>query len=245
DDGSTDGTADCLADLPVTVLRHGLRRGKGAALRTGFAEALARGATGALTIDGDGQHDPSDLPRLLAAAGRHPGHIIIGARLRHRAQAPRLRRMANAFGDWGVSWGAGYRIADTQSGQRYYPAPVLALQDVPGEDFVFEAQLLIAASRQLGVRSVAVPVDARPPRPGAGVAGRARRGLRVRGAAADLRLAPAGRAQRRGAGGNPLPRPGRRSAAAQPFPPAARPVPDHLARGAPGDRLWRRVARVR
>ena len=161
DDGSTDGTADCLADLPVTVLRHGLRRDKGAALRTGFAEALARGATGVLTIDGDGQHDPSDLPRLLAAAGRHPGHIIIGARLRHRAQAPRLRRMANAFGDWGVSWGAGYRIADTQSGQRYYPAPVLALQDVPGEDFVFEAQLLISASRQLGVRSVAVPVETR------------------------------------------------------------------------------------
>src|SRR5690606_892241 len=89
DDGSTDGTADCLADLPVTVVRHGLRRGKGAALRSGFAEALARGATGVLTIDGDGQHDPSDLPRLLAAAGRHPGHIIIGARLRHRAQAPR------------------------------------------------------------------------------------------------------------------------------------------------------------
>src|SRR5690606_26714611 len=115
DDGSTDGTAERLRDLPVTVLRHGLRRGKGAALRTGFAEALARGATGVLTIDGDAQHDPSDLPRLLAAAARHPNHIIIGARLRHRAAAPRLRRMANAFGDWGVSWGAGYRIADSQS----------------------------------------------------------------------------------------------------------------------------------
>ncbi|MCR6687744.1 glycosyltransferase family 2 protein [Pseudoxanthomonas sp.] len=161
DDGSDDGTGDCLRDLPVTVLRHERRRGKGSALRTGFAAALAQGASGALTIDGDGQHDPADLPRLLAAAARHPQHIVIGARLRHRAAAPPHRRMANAFGDWGVAWAAGFRIADTQSGQRYYPAPVLALGDVPGEDFVFEAQLLISAARQLGMRCVSVPVETR------------------------------------------------------------------------------------
>ena len=161
DDGSDDGTAERVADLPVTVLRHPQRRGKGAALRTGFAEALARGATGALTLDGDGQHDPADLPRLLRAAQRHPGHVIIGARLRHRAQAPLHRRLANAFGDWGVGWAAGHRIADSQSGQRYYPAAVLALTDVPGEDFVFEAQLLISAARRLGARCVSVPVETR------------------------------------------------------------------------------------
>jgi glycosyltransferase involved in cell wall biosynthesis len=161
DDGSDDDTAACLHDLPVTVLGHPQRRGKGAALRTGFAEALARGARGVLTLDGDGQHDPADLPRLLAAAARHPGAIVIGARLRHRAAAPAHRRMANAFGDWGVAWAAGHRIADTQSGQRYYPASVIALGDVPGEDFVFEAQLLISAARQLGVRCVAVPVETR------------------------------------------------------------------------------------
>ncbi|KAF1688943.1 glycosyltransferase family 2 protein [Pseudoxanthomonas taiwanensis] len=161
DDGSHDGTAECIADLPVTVLRHPRRRGKGAALRTGFAAALAGGATGVLTLDGDGQHDPDDLPRLLRAAQRHPRHIIIGARLRHRAQAPLHRRLANAFGDWGVAWAAGYRIADTQSGQRYYPAEVVAMTDVPGEDFVYETQLLISASRRLGIRAVSIPVETR------------------------------------------------------------------------------------
>ncbi len=161
DDGSDDGTGECLRDLPVTVLRHPQRRGKGAALRSGFAEALAHGARGVLTVDGDGQHDPADLPRLLQAAARHPRHIVIGARLRHRAAAPAYRRMANAFGDWGVAWAAGYRIADTQSGQRYYPAAVIALDGVPGEDFVFEAQLLISAARRLGVRCVSVPVETR------------------------------------------------------------------------------------
>ena len=161
DDGSDDGTGEQLSDLPVTVLRHRQRRGKGAALRSGFAEAHARGARGVLTLDGDGQHDPADLPRLLEAAARHPRCIVIGARLRHRAAAPPHRRMANAFGDWGVAWAAGHRIADTQSGQRYYPASVIALDDVPGEDFVFEAQLLITAARRLGVHCVSVPVETR------------------------------------------------------------------------------------
>jgi len=161
DDGSDDGTGQRLAGLPVTVLRHEHRRGKGAALRTGFAEAHARGAQGVLTLDGDGQHDPADLPRLLDAAVRHPRCIVIGARLRHRAAAPVHRRMANAFGDWGVAWAAGHRIADTQSGQRFYPAAVIALDGVPGEDFVFEAQLLISAARRLGMRCVSVPVETR------------------------------------------------------------------------------------
>ena len=92
DDGSDDGTVECIADLPVTVLRHARRGGKGQALRSGFAEAVRRGLRGVLTMDGDGQHAATDLPRLLASANRHPGCIIIGARLRKRASQPLLRR---------------------------------------------------------------------------------------------------------------------------------------------------------
>jgi glycosyltransferase involved in cell wall biosynthesis len=161
DDGSDDDTAAQLVDLSVTVLRHRHRLGKGAALRTGFAEALRQGRRGALTMDGDGQHDAADLPRLLAAAASHPDCIIIGARLQHRAQQPWPRRLANEFGDWGIAWACGYRIADTQSGQRYYPSAVCRLADVPGEDFVFEAQLLISAARELGFGVVSVPIESR------------------------------------------------------------------------------------
>jgi hypothetical protein len=81
--------------------------------------------------------------------------------VRTRAQQPTYRRLANEFGDWGIAWGCGYRIADTQSGQRLYPAAVAALQDVPGEDFVFEAQILISAARRLGLRVVSVPIESR------------------------------------------------------------------------------------
>ena len=161
DDGSDDGTATCIADLPVTVLRHPTRRGKGASLRTGFDEALRRGVRGVVTMDGDGQHSAEDIPRLLDAANRHPGHLVIGARLRKRAQQPLYRKLANHFGDWGIAWGTGYQIADTQSGQRFYPADVCALRDIPGEGFVFEAQVLISAARQLGTRVVSVPIESR------------------------------------------------------------------------------------
>lgn len=161
DDGSDDGTADCVADLPVTLLRHARRMGKGASLRDGFREALRMGAAAVITMDGDGQHLAADIPRMLAAANRHPGCIVIGARLRKRAQQPTYRRLANEFGDWGIAWGCGFRIADTQSGQRLYPASVAALDNVPGEDFVFEAQILISASRRLGVRAVSIPIESR------------------------------------------------------------------------------------
>jgi glycosyltransferase involved in cell wall biosynthesis len=161
DDGSTDGTHERIADLPVILLRHAKRMGKGESLRDGFREAARRGYRGVVTMDGDGQHSASDLPRLLEAANRHPGCIVIGARLRKRASQPTYRRLANEFGDWGIAWGTGYQVADSQSGQRFYPAEVIALQDVPGEGFVFEAQIVISAARTLGTRCVSVPIESR------------------------------------------------------------------------------------
>ena len=163
DDGSDDGTVEAVAGLPITVLRHATRMGKGAGLRDGFAEALRRGFTAVVAMDGDGQHSGDDIPRLLAAANRFPGWIVIGARLRKRANQPTHRRLANQFGDWGIAWGTGYQVADSQSGQRLYPAPVCALgcSGIPGEDFVFEAQILMSAAQQLGTRCVSVPIEAR------------------------------------------------------------------------------------
>ncbi len=161
DDGSDDDTAAKIADLPVTLLRHPQRMGKGASLRDGFREAERLGMAAVTTMDGDGQHSAADIPRLIAAANRHPGCVIIGARLRKRASQPIYRRIGNDFGDWGIAWGCGFRVRDTQSGQRLYPASVFTLRDVAGEGFVFEAQLLISAARRAGARVVGVPIETR------------------------------------------------------------------------------------
>lgn len=161
DDGSDDRTPQIVGELPVTLLRHPQRRGKGEALRTGFREALRQGFDAVVTMDGDGQHLASDVPRIAAAALRHPNHIVIGARLLDKAQQPKARRFANAFADWGISWACAQPVVDTQSGQRWYPRAALDLVDLPAENFVFEAAILIAACREKGLNVASVPIASR------------------------------------------------------------------------------------
>lgn len=161
DDGSDDRTPEIVGAMPVTLLRHPQRRGKGEALRTGFREALRQGFDAVLTMDGDGQHLASDIPRIVAAAQRYPNHIVIGARLLDREQQPKGRRRANAVADWGISWACAQPVIDTQSGQRWYPRAALDLVDLPAENFVFEAAILITASREKGLGVVSVPIASR------------------------------------------------------------------------------------
>ena len=170
DDGSTDGTHERVAGFPVVLLRNERNLGKAATLWRGMEHALALGAAGVVTLDGDGQHAPEDIPRLVQVARAHPEDIVIGARLVGRAGAPRARRAANRVADFFIGWAAGQPLDDSQSGFRVYPASLLRRLEVkhgPGRGFVFESEALIAAGR-LGVkiRSVAIaavyPPGARP-----------------------------------------------------------------------------------
>lgn len=170
DDGSTDSTSEQLVGLPVVVLRHQRNLGKAASLWNGFEHALAKGAQYVVTLDGDGQHQPEDIPRLLSTAERSHHCIVIGARLHDRKNFPPRRYYANQFARFWISWAAGYPIADTQSGFRVYPASLLSKltrRDVRWNGFVFESEVLIAAGA-LGVHSIAVaipgiyPKEARP-----------------------------------------------------------------------------------
>jgi len=161
DDGSDDRTPDIVGAMPVTLLRHDRRRGKGEALRTGFREANRMGYDAVVTMDGDGQHLAADIPAIIAAGERYPGAIVIGARLLDREQQPNGRRRANAVADWGISWACALPISDTQSGQRLYPRQTLDLADIPAEHFVFEAAVLITACRERGIGVVSVPIASR------------------------------------------------------------------------------------
>ena len=161
DDGSTDGTAAALEGLPVVVLRNERNLGKAASLRRGADEAMRRGASAMVTLDGDGQHKPEDVPLLAAAYAAAPGRIVIGSRLHARASIPRARYLANRFANFWISWAAGYPIADTQSGFRIYPLALLSRARVgyaESASFVFESEILIEAAR-LGVHATCVPIS--------------------------------------------------------------------------------------
>jgi glycosyltransferase involved in cell wall biosynthesis len=162
DDGSTDGTSGELAGLPLTLISNPANLGKGASLWRGFAVALAEGADAVITLDGDAQHRPEDIPRLIAAWEAQPGRIIIGARLADRASVPPLRYFGNRFANFWVAWAAGFPVSDSQSGFRLYPTQLLGHVQVahgPGARFAFESEILIEAGRA-GVRTAAVPIAA-------------------------------------------------------------------------------------
>ena len=161
DDGSTDGTSAALAGLEVVLLRNAANLGKAASLRRGADEALQRGAQAVVTLDGDGQHSPEDVPRLVAAWREAREHIVIGSRLHRHEQIPRARYWANRIANFWIGLVCGYPIADTQSGFRVYPARVLREARVNSDrahSFVFESDILIDAAR-LGVRARCVPVQ--------------------------------------------------------------------------------------
>jgi len=148
DDGSSDESAAEAARAGAEVISHSQRHGKAAALRTGFAAARARGASAVVTLDGDGQHAPEDVPVLLRAARETPDQLIIGNRLADRPRFPRGRLNAMEVAAFFVEWTSALGVRDTQSGFRVYPLELV--EDVGGTHggFVFETEILVAAARR-------------------------------------------------------------------------------------------------
>ncbi len=162
DDGSSDETSAQLEGLPVTVLRNQSNQGKAASLWRGIQWALERNVDAVISLDGDTQHLPEDIPRFIAAAEANPGSIIIGSRLHDKKSIPVSRYRANRFANFWVAWASGYPIEDSQTGFRLYPADFLRhlqLDVSKDKGFVFESEVLIQAGWQ-GIRTFPVPIQA-------------------------------------------------------------------------------------
>jgi len=156
DDGSRDKTGEEGRGKGVTVLRHPRNLGKGAALRTGIARALADGARMVVTLDADGQHAPAELPRLLAPLARDEADLVLGARARTAAM-PWRRRCTNWLSAALASRIGGQPIADAQTGFRAFSRAVAHAARPAGSRYDFEtAFLLQALARGFRVRSVSV-----------------------------------------------------------------------------------------
>lgn len=160
DDGSRDGTAAVLDGLFVTVLRHKQNRGKGAALRTGFDWALAHGYTGIITLDADGQHDPTAIPRLATTAEAGHFGILLASRRGQFQEMAGLRKQWNRFGVWCLRKRTGFEISDSQSGFRYYRADLLRAVQLEKDGYDLEMELLMKCWRA-GFTIGCLPVPAR------------------------------------------------------------------------------------
>jgi glycosyltransferase involved in cell wall biosynthesis len=155
DDGSSDDTGAVAKTNADATLRFRRNRGKGAALRAGFALALEQAADIVLTIDADGQHDPRFAPDLVEAVGA--ADLVIGARDRRVAAMPVGRRLTNRLSAAAVATCIRREVADAQSGFRAMRARVAADVKPRGDRYEFETELLILAAHA-GYRIAFVPI---------------------------------------------------------------------------------------
>jgi glycosyltransferase involved in cell wall biosynthesis len=158
DDGSTDGTGRAALEAGATVLRHETNRGKGAALRTGFDHAVARGYEALITMDGDLQHDPAAIPAFLTALEAGAGDIVIGTRMRAVGEMPRIRIWTNRTTSRVVSRLAGQRVPDSQSGYRIMKTSVVKDLPLVTSRYDTESEILIRAARR-GARIASIPIE--------------------------------------------------------------------------------------
>ncbi len=161
-DGSTDDTREQLADLPIELISYTENQGKAYALWQGFNHVLEPQSEGFITLDGDGQHRPEDIARLLATYAEFPNHLIIGTRTRDWGLFPPIRRWANQLANLGISMAVGCRVPDTQSGFRLYPASLLRILQTHSNcynGFVFESEVIIEAVK-LGFKVHSIPIPA-------------------------------------------------------------------------------------
>lgn len=156
DDGSTDGTAEEARQAGARVLSLPCNRGKGAALATAFGDLFGRGFTAVITLDADGQHLPEEIPKLLDGADRG-GDLVLGIRDHLFGEMSTARRLANRLSSRAISFAAGQRLTDIQTGFRYYTRELIQEVGFPEARFEAESAVVVRAARR-GFRILTVPV---------------------------------------------------------------------------------------
>jgi glycosyltransferase involved in cell wall biosynthesis len=157
DDGSNDGTAEEAEAAGAIVLRHPVNRGKGVALQTGFEEARRRGFEAVITLDADGQHLPSELPKFIEAYRRTGVPVLIGNRMWDTRGMPFVRRCTNRFMSWLLSREMGQYVPDTQCGYRLFHCADIPFVQASSERFAAESEILLhVAARRIRMDSVRI-----------------------------------------------------------------------------------------
>jgi len=151
DDGSGDGTAHAAAAAGATVVRLPFNLGIGAAVQTGFRYALEQDYDVAVRLDGDGQHDPSELPKLLEPLERGEADVVTGSRFRDEGtyRPPLGRRLGITWFAKLVSLLSRQQVTDTTSGFQALNRSAISLfaRDYPSDYPEVEATVLLLKHR--------------------------------------------------------------------------------------------------
>lgn len=157
DDCSPDNTSEEASTAGAVVVRHDVNKGKGAALKTAFKKLAEMGYDYGITMDGDGQHDPQQLPLFMEEINNSRATMVIGNRFSDAHGMPKVRWLVNRSMSWLISRICGCSIPDTQCGYRAIAVANPCIFAAKSDHFDYESEVLILTARAKGIiRSVPV-----------------------------------------------------------------------------------------
>lgn len=146
DDGSSDRTACLAREAGAFVIVHKDNKGKGAAIKTGFGEMIRQNMDAVIIMDGDGQHDASEIPAFIKKTLETSADIIIGNRMDNPEGMPFIRNMTNKFTSCIISKVIKARISDTQCGFRLIRTWLIPKMDLTTMLYDTESEMLLEAA---------------------------------------------------------------------------------------------------
>ena len=159
DDGSTDNTYTEAKKARVIVIRHVLNRGKGAAIKTGIEKCKALGLDVVVTFDGDGQHDPHDVLRMLTQLS--DGYdVVLGSRFLTPQSIPLMKKIWNRMANYMTYILFGVWVTDSQSGFRAYRKTAFMIFDTKSDRYEFDTEV-IRDIRHHSLRYKEIPIHVR------------------------------------------------------------------------------------
>jgi glycosyltransferase involved in cell wall biosynthesis len=158
DDGSADETFRTASMAGVQVIQHPVNLGKGKALSTGYERTISMGMRYGVTLDADGQHNPSEIPKFARRVAETGADMVVGNRFGELGEMPWLRRATNWLTSKVVSALTGQKIPDSQNGYRMIGTHVMTAVEVEATRYEAESEILIKAGRK-GFRIESVPVE--------------------------------------------------------------------------------------
>ena len=147
DDGSSDRTKVEAERAGATVIRHELNLGKGASLRDGLAAARGAGFEFAAVLDGDGQHDAGEIPKLIGTAISNGADLVIGNRMQSCAAMTATRWWVNRWMSARLGRRIGMETPDSQCGFRLVRLEAWAKLELRQNRFETESEMLVAFAR--------------------------------------------------------------------------------------------------
>lgn len=159
DDGSTDATAEVAAQAGAAVYQHSQNRGYGAAIRSALTKGRQLRADVLVVLDGDGQHDPKDIPGLVKPVLDREADIVVGSRYLGKGKKPPFyRRIGQRALTAATNLGSGQGLSDSQSGFRAYSSTALKALNLTENGMSASSEMQFAIDKS-GLRVAEVPVD--------------------------------------------------------------------------------------